>query len=269
MIPTSVDPTRSRPAAPAPRRGRARVLDAGGDHLPGLVHLLGREIVAGGYPEGQFLPPEAEMLARYGVSRTALREAYGKLAAKGLIAARPKVGTHVRPRLDWNLLDPEVLNWLLQALPPGEIAGHLYDLRRMIEPGAAEMAAANRSAADADRIAAAFRDMQASVAREADLVEADLRFHLAILQATQNPMISAFAPLIRAAMVATFRLGWLGAGPGRAERMARHGAVADAIRAGDRSRARQQMESLLDESIRDVAEALAARPERSANPSRS
>ena len=265
MIRTSADPSRSRAAVPAPRRGRGRVLATGSDHLPGLVHLLGREIVAGAYPEGQLLPPEAAMLDRYGVSRTALREAYGKLAAKGLIAARPKVGTHVRPRLDWNLLDPEVLNWLLQALPPGEIAGHLYDLRRMIEPGAAEMAAANRSAADADRIAAAFRDMQASVAREADLVEADLRFHLAILQATQNPMITAFAPLIRAAMVATFRLGWLGAGPGRAERMARHGAVADAIRAGDRSRARQQMESLLDESIRDVAEALAALPDRSAS----
>lgn len=248
-----------RPKRPGPSLRRLRVgsVAQGGDHLPGLVHLLGREIVAGTYPEGALLPPEPEMLARHGVSRTALREAYGKLAAKGLIAARPKVGTHVRPRLDWNLLDPEVLGWLLQTMPAGEMAAHLYALRRMVEPGAAEMAAANHTPADDDRIADAFRDMQANAAHESDLIEADLRFHLAILQATQNPLISAFAPLIRSAMVATFRLGWRGAGRGLAERMARHGAVAAAIQAGDRAGARRQMEILLDESIADVTGALA------------
>lgn len=253
-----VDPPRPKRPGPALRRPRLGSMAQGGHHLPGLVHLLGREIVAGTYPEGALLPPEPEMLARHGVSRTALREAYGKLAAKGLIAARPKVGTHVRPRLDWNLLDTEVLGWLLQTMPAGQMAAHLYTLRRMIEPGAAELAAATRTAGDDDCIAAAFRDMQASAAHEADLIEADLRFHLAILQATGNPLISGFAPLIRSAMVATFRLGWRGAGRGLGERMARHGAVAEAIRDGDGPGARRQMESLLDASIADVTEALAA-----------
>ena len=66
------------------------------------------------------------MRARFSVSRTALREAYSSLAAKGLIAARPKVGTRVRPKSDWNMLDPEVLAWHIQTLPNENLAEDLY-----------------------------------------------------------------------------------------------------------------------------------------------
>ena len=82
-----------------------------------LAGRLGRDIVAGVYPPGSLLPSATEMCARFSVSRTALREAYSRLSAKALIVARPKIGTRVRPNADWNLLDPEVLAWHLQARP--------------------------------------------------------------------------------------------------------------------------------------------------------
>src|SRR5580658_7094344 len=84
-------------ARPAMRRGEAP-----------LAARLGQEIVSGVYPPGSVLPNSAEMGERFSASRTALREAYSKLSGKGLIVARPKIGTSVRPRGEWNLLDSEV-----------------------------------------------------------------------------------------------------------------------------------------------------------------
>ena len=85
-----------------------------------LTGKLGREIVGGTFPPGALLPNAFEMCARFSVSRTALREAYSMLTAKALIVARPKVGTRVRPKADWNMLDPEVLAWHIQTVPTEE-----------------------------------------------------------------------------------------------------------------------------------------------------
>lgn len=221
-----------------------------------LVNRIGREIVTGHFAEGDLLPPEADMRARYAVSRTSLREAYSKLAAKGLIAARPKVGTRVRIRDHWNMLDQDVLVWHLQTVPANEIVADLYTLRRMIEPAAAELAATLRSGADMEKIDAAFTAMTAKAQEERALVEADFGFHLAILNATHNPFINAFSALIRAAMISTFELSWRGAEVIKEQRLAQHGMVADAIRQQDAGRARERMQNLLDDSLRDVSGAL-------------
>ena len=248
----------SRAVAPRqlglPKRGLPH-LD-GSVQASSLVNRIGREIVGGAFAQESLLPNESTMLE---VSRTALREAYSKLTAKGLISARPRVGTSVRPKLDWNMLDPEVLNWHLQTIPADEIAEKLYALRRMIEPGASEMAAENHTEADLERIEAAYQDMRANAAREADLIDADLRFHLAILQATQNPFLNAFSAVIHAAMVSTFELSWRGAEIIRQKRLEQHGAVAEAIANRQAALARQRMEQLLADSIQDVSDALQAR----------
>lgn len=231
--------------------------DAGGRAQ--IVDLIGRDIVGGAYPPESRLPDEAVMRHRYAVSRTALREAYSKLAAKGLIAARPKVGTSVRPQSVWNMLDPEVLTWHLQTMPVGAIANDLYILRRMVEPPASALAAEVHDAEALGRIEAAFRDMQACVGSEVELIDADLRFHIAILSATRNPFIGAFSALIHAAMVSTFSISWRGAGGIRAERLAQHGDVVDAIARRDPDLARARMERLLDDSLQDVREAIGDR----------
>src|SRR5580765_4649539 len=70
-----------------------------------VVHTIGVQIVGGELKPGDPLPPEDELIADLAVSRTVLREAVRVLAAKGLVEARPKTGTRVRPRTAWNVLD--------------------------------------------------------------------------------------------------------------------------------------------------------------------
>lgn len=221
-----------------------------------LTSRIGCEIISGAYEPGMRMPDEATMLRRYAISRTALREAYSKLAAKGLIQARPKIGTHVRPQSDWNMLDSDVLAWHMQTMPAEAIASDLYALRRMVEPGAAAMAAQVRSDEALAAMSQAYSDMKLCSQGDGDLIEADFRFHLAILSATGNHFIGAFSALIHAAMVSTFGLSWRGAAGIKQDRMLQHGNVLDAIREQRADAARTGMETLLDDSINDVREAL-------------
>jgi GntR family transcriptional regulator, galactonate operon transcriptional repressor len=221
-----------------------------------LANKLGQEIVGGIYPPGSLLPNEVEMRARFSVSRTTLREAYSALTAKALIVARPKVGTRVRPRADWNMLDPEVLAWHLQAAPTEEFVTELFVLRQMIEPASAALAASERERATIDRIAAAYAEMERFKDGDGDLIAADLQFHLAILEATGNRFIGALGGLIHAALVTTFRLSWEGAARMRDDRLHEHRAVFEAIRDGLPEVARQRMSDLLHDSIADVREFL-------------
>ena len=223
-----------------------------------IVHRLGRDIVSGEFEPDTRLPDEASMLKRYSVSRTALREAYSKLAAKGMIVARPKVGTSVRPQALWNMLDAEVLGWHLQTKPTGEIAKDLYALRRMVEPAAAGLAAQMHTEDDLHKIEIAYQDMNATSMNESELIEADLRFHVEILFATHNHFVGAFSALIHAAMMTTFTLSWRGAAAAviKEERLLRHGEVLEAIKQRNPELARERMEALLDNSINDVNEAI-------------
>src|ERR1700733_2359058 len=106
-----------------------------------LVEQLGGDIVRGRPQPGEALPNEEELLSRYDVSRTVLREALNVLSGKGLLDAKPRRGTIVRPRCDWSQLDPAVLGWHDDpAEPGGDNLDLLMELRRIIEPSAAELA---------------------------------------------------------------------------------------------------------------------------------
>ncbi len=133
-------------------------------------------------------------------SRTALREAYSILSAKALIVARPKIGTRVRPKSDWNLLDPEVLAWHLQATPNEHFVDDLFVLRQMVEPAAAALAASLHSPATIDRIAEAYGRMERFKNGAGDLIGADLDFHMAILEASENRFLAALGGLIHTAL---------------------------------------------------------------------
>jgi GntR family transcriptional regulator, galactonate operon transcriptional repressor len=226
-----------------------------------LAGQLGREIVAGVYPPGSLLPNAAEMCARFSVSRTALREAYSRLSAKALILARPKIGTRVRPNADWNLLDPEVLAWHLQARPTEHFVGHLFVLRQMIEPAAAALAASSASRATIDRIADAYGRMDQFKNGAGDLIGADLDFHMAILEATENPFLAALGGMIQAALECTFQLSWQGAARIQDDRLLQHRAIFEAIRDRASELARDRMAELLRDSIGDVREYLRQRGE--------
>src|SRR3546814_2818829 len=76
-----------------------------------VAQALGNDILSGVYPAGAKLPPEAEMLKRFGISRTVLREVFKTLTAKGLIVAKTRVGTTVLDSSHWNFFDADILSW--------------------------------------------------------------------------------------------------------------------------------------------------------------
>ena len=241
------------------RQGQAQDPELGRNIYSRVAARLGQDIVAGVYLPGTLLPTSAEMCARFSVSRTALREAYSILGAKGLIVARPKIGTRVRATAEWNLLDSEVLAWHLQATPNEHFIDDLFVLRQMVEPAAAALAASLRSPATVDRIAEAYSRMEQFKNGAGDLIGADLDFHMAILEASDNRFLAALGGLIHAALEATFRLSWQGAARIQDARLLQHGSVFEAIREGDAERARAAMAELLRDSIGDVRDYLSQR----------
>ncbi len=244
------------PAAPATKR---EGISFSRNMHSSLAHQIGRDIVGGVYPPGSLLPNEVDMCTRFSVSRTTLREAYSVLNAKSLIIARPKVGTRVRPKGDWNMLDPDVLAWHFQTVPTRDYIADLYTLRQMVEPAAAALAANARARKTLDRIAAAYADMERFKDGGGDLINADLQFHLAILEASGNYFIGALGSLIHAALLGTFELTWEGAARMRDGRLHQHYVVYEAIRDGDPEAAHERMSTLLRDSIRDVRESLRKR----------
>ena len=259
-------PAAQRPRAAALRSAaeRAQRRDRPAQPFGGALHTslagrLGREIVGGIYPPGSLLPNAVEMCARYSVSRTALREAYSVLTAKAMIVARPKIGTRVRPKADWNMLDPEVLSWHLQSTPTENFVAELFVLRQMVEPEAAALAARARSRATIDRIADAYGRMDRFKDGAGDLIGADLDFHMGILEATGNHFLTALGGLIRTSLECTFELSWEGASRIQDARLHQHRGIFEAIRDGSPELAKSRMTELLSDSIDDVREYLKQR----------
>lgn len=111
-----------------------------------VINEIGQAIVTGSFPVGSVLASDAVMMEQYGVSRTVLREALKTLEAKGLVEARPKVGTRVSPRLRWNFFDPQVLAWHFDAPPDPIFYESLFRIRALLEPPMVELAARHRNA---------------------------------------------------------------------------------------------------------------------------
>jgi DNA-binding FadR family transcriptional regulator len=221
-----------------------------------IVHTIGRRILRGDIRPGEALQGGGAPAA----SRTALREAIKVLAAKGLVETRPKTGTRVRPRAAWNLLDPDVLSWQQQGSPREPLLSNLTEVRQIIEPAAAELAAARASAVDVAAIEHAFRQMEAAV-DSADagpdgeleaFVTADTRFHMAILAACRNDLLEQVSRTIYSALVVSFRATSRVPGSARAA-LPRHRAILDAIRDRHPRRAGQAMRRLVQSTAREIA----------------
>ena len=216
-----------------------------------VAAALGGDIIGGAYPPGSLLPHESVLLERFKVSRPTLREAFRALAAKGLIISRQRVGTSVRPKSDWNTLDPDFLAWHLQTALTMDFVGDLFQLRLWVEPQAAGYAAHSGDPNALMRIAEAYADMERFQDGSGDLIGADLRFHQAILDATGNQFIGTLGGLIRTALVGTFKAGWRGAVI-KDDRLHQHRAVLQAIQSREPDNARDRMAHLLQDSLDDV-----------------
>ncbi len=215
-----------------------------------VAHEIGARIIRGELVPGDTLPNEADLSAELNVSRTALREAIKLLASKGLVESRPKTGTRIRARADWNMLDPDVLSWLVTDESFEDYADHLFEVRRIIEPAAAAIAADRADSEAVSRIERAYADMVAAGEDIEAGVEPDLRFHQSVLKATGNEFLAPLGALIESALATSFRIS--SSYPGaRLSSLPRHEAVIAAIRAGDAAAARAAMARLLDDAIVD------------------
>jgi len=207
-----------------------------------VVHELGKRIVTGDIGEGVVLPNETELGASFDVSRTALREGIKVLTAKGLLASRTRTGTRVRPRNEWNMLDPDILAWRSATREPEGFIQDLIEFRMAIEPLAASLAATRASDEELEYIEQAYFDMVSAGEDVQAGVEPDLRFHQGILHASHNELLAPLGSLIEAALTMSFRL----ATPSfKLESFAVHKAVLDAILERDSVQAHKAMVDLL------------------------
>jgi DNA-binding FadR family transcriptional regulator len=224
-----------------------------------VAQKLGRAIVAGEFRAGDILPNEESLRSEISVSRTAYREAVKILTAKGLVEARPRSGTRVAARENWNLIDPDVLVWQLSMNPSEETIRELYELRRVIEPRAAAFAALRRSEADLKAIDAALESMVAEPPYSEAAIRADVDFHRAIFAAAGNGSLACLAHVVVATiqwsmLVQSTRDTGTFAGPAWDHRRVRN-AIAD--RQADLAAA--MMEVLVIESLANTLAELAKR----------
>src|SRR5512134_745240 len=161
-----------------------------------IVHAIGREILSGKIRPGELLPTLPGLTA----SRTVLREVIKVLAAKGLVESRPKTGTRVRPRHAWNLLDPDVLAWQGDAAAPAAFLRQLTEVRLIVEPAAAELAATRAGPTEIQTLEKALHDMEAALdgpsEDHAAFDQADMRFHLAIVRACGNDLLEQMSQFV-------------------------------------------------------------------------
>ena len=209
-----------------------------------VTEAIARRVMAGEWSDGSPLPTEVELAEGLGVARTSVREALTRLKAKGLIASRQKAGTRVLPRMQWNMLDEDVLRWVWSGPDRVAVAHHLMQLRSIVGPAACELAAQSAPDTAIAAIERAYRLMDAAGMDPVAYAGPDLDFHRAILSATGNPFLVTFGAGIEAALRMSFELSTRQPGAPR-KSLPLHRAVLDAIWARQPAQARAAMQTLL------------------------
>lgn len=216
-----------------------------------VIEEIGKRIISGEFQPGRPLPGEAELCGALGVSRTALREALRVLASKGLVEPKRKVGTLVRASVQWNFLDADILSWHLESDESDRAIDELYELRHLIEPLAASLAAKHASAEDIKVLRRAYEEMVAAGDDGEKIIGPDLTFHQTIIAASGNRLFSSLMHVIGAALSVNFELV-RDAPRGHPHSMPAHKSVFDAIAGRDASAARLSMQKLIEDSQRDA-----------------
>ena len=230
-----------------------------------IARTLGVAIVSGQYAPGEVLNNEIDASEQLKVSRSAYREAMRILAAKGLVESRPKTGTRVSPRNRWSLLDPEVLAWFFESEPTEEFLKGLYELRMIVEPAAAALAAERRDEAQLERMRKALIQMEHETLITEAGQAADRDFHDAVLEATGNAALFTLSSSIGAAV------RWTTIFKQRKHKLPRdpmpeHWKVFDAIAAARPDQARQAMERLVSLALEDTRAAITPKGELARTP---
>lgn len=210
-----------------------------------LVQQLGQMIVSGDLGADRPLVPE-EIGQRFEVSRTVVRESLRVLEAKGLVSARPNVGTRVRPVSDWNLLDPDIIEWRAFGPQRDDQRRELSELRWTIEPLAARLAAGHGRDDVQQRLGDMVEIMSHAMGQGDVLTfsRADTEFHALLIQIAGNRMLEHLSGIVSAALQVS---GGPVTGCDRPNEttLAHHSRIVDALATGDGAAAEAAMRQLL------------------------
>ena len=219
-----------------------------------IVQQIEESIVKGDLKAGDQLPAERELALRFGVSRTAVREAVKALREKGLVEAYSGRGTFitdgtthaVRQSLD-----------LMVKIGQPEGSSHLAEVRAILEPEIAALAATRIQESELATMREAVAIMDRSGQDPDSYIEADLDFHLALAEGAANPLIlsllDSIVGLLREQRLRIFRVP---GGPDRGQ--VHHKRILEAVERHDAEKAREAMRAHLSQ-VKDDSQAPAAK----------
>ena len=164
---------------------------------------LGRRIVAGIFAVGDLIDDEIALTVKYQVSRSVVRDAIKILVGKGLLEVRRGIGTRVRPRTEWVLLDNDVLAWHQSAPIRMDFISQLMEIRLIIEPKAARWACERGTDEMIMEIELAQKRMEEEKGSIEDFVVADAQFHQAIIRASNNEILKTMEGVIFSALLSS------------------------------------------------------------------
>lgn len=218
-----------------------------------LLTALGTGIVSGELAADQVLTLD-RLSAEHEVSRSVAREVVRVLESMGMVESRRRVGITVQPPRKWNVFDPRLIRWRLQAGDRAVLLASLSELRRGFEPAAAALAARRANPDQCRILAAAVSDMVVH-GRAGDLdayLLADKVFHQTLLDASGNEMFRALNDVVAEVLAGRTQHGLMPDSPNPAA-IALHDEVARAVRLGDEDAAEQAMRAIIDEAATAVA----------------
>ncbi|MCW8100388.1 FadR family transcriptional regulator [Streptomyces tauricus] len=235
-------------------RGRAEIVAHFLTMHQRVVDELGRRIVGGAWEPGDPLPVEDVLAAEAGVSRGVLREAVKALVAKGMLRVRPRTGTRVLPPEHWNHLDRDVLRWK-QAEDATALLHDTGELRRIVEPEAARLAADRAGPDDVRALYDALAAMEAAAAEpgRSGYVEADIAFHRALLDASGNRLLGSLGRAVDIALEHSFLVSTQTPGAVEAS-LPGHRAVVEAVEARDPSAAAAAVLAIVEAAEQEIAQ---------------
>ena len=229
----------------------------------GAMRVLIGEIASGRWPEGELLPRELDLAARFDVSRNVARECIRGLEERRMVSVRHGRGARVRPEHEWDRFDPDVLATLLGGPRAAGVIAEYLECRRILEVEAAGLAAERAGEAELDELSEAFERMRLTAegardnpAGEALYREADVAFHRAVVRAARNPVLGRMTEPIHRALSETFAT--LARPQARFERgLPEHERILSAVRARDAGAAREAMRvhlTTVDRYLRELGE---------------
>ncbi|MGC0379597.1 gluconokinase, GntK/IdnK-type [Streptomyces sp. SAI-229] len=196
-----------------------------------IVARLGCQIVEGAKHRDRHLTVDA-VVQEFGVTRSMAREALQTLHQKGLLTLQPRIGATVQPLERWDLLDADVIAWRLEVAPDSQMRS-LTELREVIEPRAARLAAQNRSAEICHDLTGHARTLLA-LSREPDFErpregaevrqrfrDVDAAFHRTLLAGSRNELFLHLSHPVTMALNHRIDRDWAGGRPGERAASAR------------------------------------------------